>query len=75
MNNKHFMEKNNLEEKFKKTQSTSSPGALGEDVNRRKSKETVEKDNNKTSKEEGLNEERSVGSAGAFEGLENTGDG
>ncbi len=67
----------NKDEKFKETQSTSSPGALGEDANRNKkqSEKPIGKDNNKTAKEEGLNEERSAGSAGAFEGLENTGDG
>lgn len=70
------MEKNNRDKEFKKTQSTSSPGALGEDANRnkRQSKKSAGKENNKTSKEEGLNEERSGGNAGAFEGLENTGD-
>ena len=61
---------------FKKTQSTSSPGALGEDVNRNKKKSSkpIGKDAKKTAKKEGLNEERSAGNAGAFEGLENTGD-
>jgi len=52
------MQKDKREEEFKKTQSTSSPGALGEDVNRikRKSEQPIGKDNNRTSKEEGLNE-------------------
>jgi hypothetical protein len=61
---------------IKKTQSTSSPGILGEDANRnkKKSSDPIGKDNNKTHKEEGLNEARSAGNAGAFEGLENTGD-
>jgi hypothetical protein len=71
------MNNNDKEKEFKKTQSTSSPGALGEDANRnkRQSEKPIGKDNIKTSKEEGLNEERSAGNAGAFEGLENTGDG
>lgn len=69
------MEEKNIDAEFKKTQSTSSPGNLGEDVNRLKSQpETISKESEKTSKEEGLNEERSAGDAGAFEGLENTGD-
>jgi len=70
------MEKNNREKEFKKTQSTSSPGALGEDTNRntRQSEEPISKENKRTSKEEGLNEEHSSGNSGAFEGLENTGD-
>ena len=68
------MKKDKRDEEFKKTQSTSSPGALGEDVNREKSKKPPAKNNNKTSKQPGLNEERSVGNTGAFEGLENTGD-
>ena len=63
------------DKEFKKTQATSSPGALGEDANRnkRKSSDPIGKDNKKTSKEEGLNEERSAGDAAAFEGFENTG--
>jgi hypothetical protein len=71
------MNNNDKEKEFKKTQSTSSPGALGEDANRnkRQSEEPIGKDNIKTSQEEGLNEEQSAGNAGAFEGLENTGDG
>ncbi len=70
------MEKDSKDDKFKETQSTSSPGALGEDTNRnkRRSEKPIGKDNTQTSKEEGLNEERSAGKAGAFEGLENTGD-
>ncbi len=70
------MKKDKREKEFKKTQSTSSPGALGEDVNTNtgQSKKPAKKDSTKTSKEEGLNEERSAGTAGAFEGLENTGD-
>jgi len=70
------MKKNNREKEFKKTQSTSSPGALGEDVNRnnKQGKKPIAKENNKTSKKEGLNEERSAGNAGAFEGLEDQGE-
>jgi hypothetical protein len=73
---KTFMKQTEKEEEFKKTQSTSSPGALGEDVNRtkKKSSDPIEKENERSSKSEGLNEERSAGNAGAFEGLENTGD-
>ncbi|MEP6713801.1 MAG: hypothetical protein ABJA37_15345 [Ferruginibacter sp.] len=63
-------------EEYKKTQATSSPGALGEDANRnnRQQENPISKDNIKTSKEEGLNQEHSDGNAGAFEGLENAGD-
>lgn len=70
------MENDKKDEEFKKTQSTSSPGALGEDVNRDKRQPVnpIGKENNKTSKREGLNEERSTGDAGAFEGLENAGE-
>ena len=69
------MEEKDMDAEFKKTQSTSSPGNLGEDVNRLKSHpEKIGKESERTSKEEGLNEERSAGDAGAFEGLENTGD-
>jgi len=70
------MKHTDKDKEFKKTQSSSSPGALGEDVNRnkRKSSDPIGKENNSTSKKEGLNEERSAGNAAAFEGLENTGD-
>lgn len=70
------MENDNKDKDFKKTQSTSSPGNLGEDVNRQKrdAEKPIDKDDKKTSKEEGLNEARSAGEAGAFEGFENTGD-
>lgn len=69
------MEEKDLDAEFKKTQSTSSPGNLGEDVNRLKSQpEKIGKESEKTSKGEGLNEERSAGDAGAFEGLENAAD-
>lgn len=63
-------------DEFKKTQSTSSPGNLGEDVNRHKAQpvKPISKDSEKTSKQEGINEERSTGDAGAFKGLENAGD-
>lgn len=69
--------KNNAKDKeFKKTQSGSSPGALGEDVNRnkRKSSDPIPKQSRKTAQEKGLNEQRSAGDSGAFEGLENTGE-
>lgn len=58
---------------FKKTQYSSSPGALGEDANRSKkqSSNPIGEDNTRTSKQPGLNEEQSAGDAGAFEGLEN----
>ncbi len=70
------MKQTKKDKKFKKTQSTSSPGALGEDVNRNKRnpKNPIKKEDTKASKEEGLNQERSAGDAGAFEGLENTED-
>ena len=70
------MKNNSSDKEFKKTQSTSSPGALGEDVNRNKRNvpNPVKKQNNRTSKEEGLNEQRSAGNSGAFEGFENTED-
>lgn len=70
------MAKSDKEKEFKKTQSTSSPGALGEDVNRNKRKpsDPITKQEKETSKEEGLNEKRSAGDAGAFEGFENTGE-
>ena len=71
-----YIKDNSKEEEFKKTQSTSSPGALGEDANRnkRRSEKPIDENNNKTAKEEGLNQERSAGNAGAFEGLENAGE-
>lgn len=52
------MKKNTTEKEFKKIQSTSSPGALEEDVNtnKRPSKKPGEKTNNETSPEPGLNE-------------------
>ena len=70
------MKHTDKEKEFKKTQSASSPGALGEDANRttKKSSDPIGKENKRTSKEEGFNEERSAGNAAAFEGLENTGD-
>ena len=59
------------EDTYKKTQTSSSPGALGEETNRHKNE--VQSANNKsaekTSSQEGLNEERSQGTAGAFEGF------
>jgi len=68
--------KGDKHEKFKETQSSSSPGALGEDANRnsRQSSDPISNDNKRTSKEDGLNQEKSAGNAGAFEGLENQGD-
>lgn len=70
------MANNTDDNEFKKTQSTSSPGALGEDANRHKRKpsDPINKQTNSTAHEEGLNEQRSAGDSGAFEGLENTGD-
>ena len=65
-----------MEEKddLQKTQSPSSPGALGEQVNRKKNEVVSEKGKsvNSAAQQEGLNEEKSSGSAGAFEGFENT---
>lgn len=51
-----------------------SPGAMGEQVNREKNKVTGDKEKsvNDAAQQEGLNEEKSPGSAGAFEGFENT---
>ncbi len=65
--------KKNSEDTYKKTQTSSSPGALGEETNRHKNEvqSANKKSADKTSAEEGLNEERSKGTAGAFEGLEN----
>ena len=73
---KHIGKHTDKDKEFKKTQSTSSPGSLGEDANRNKKKSSnpIGKENKRTSKKEGLNEERSAGHAGAFEGLENTRD-
>ncbi len=64
------------ENHFTKTQTSSSPGALGEEVNYNKNevKAANQKQATKTSKSEGLNEEASEGNAGAFEGFENTED-
>lgn len=46
------MEEKNIDAEFKKTQSTSSPGNLGEDVNRLKSQpEKISEASEKTSKE------------------------
>lgn len=49
-----------------------SPGAMGEEANRKKDKVVSGKESsvNSTAQEEGLNEEKSAGDAGAFEGLE-----
>ncbi len=70
------MKKDQKDKEYKQTQSTSSPGTLGEDVDRdkRNSEKPISKNNTQTSKEEGLNQVNSAGNAGAFEGLENTGD-
>ena len=68
------MKNKNKKDDYQKGQSASSPGALGEEVNRKKNKVLIgkEKKENTTSQEEGLNEEKSAGSAGAFEGFENS---
>ena len=68
------MKKEKQESQFKKTQTASSPGALGEDVNRdkRQHDNPINHEDNKTSKGQGLNEQNSAGEAGAFEGLENS---
>ncbi len=70
------MQDKTKKEEYKKTQSTSSPGALGEEANhnKRMPEEPISKENLKTAKKEGLNQARSAGKAGAFEGLENAGD-
>jgi hypothetical protein len=51
-----------------------SPGALGEEANRKKNEVVSGKENTTidAAQQEGLNEEKSAGSAGAFEGFENT---
>ena len=48
-----------------------SPGNLGEQANRNIEKPGNQKSADKTALQEGLNEEKSEGSAGAFEGFEN----
>lgn len=70
------MEKDSKDKEFKKTQSTSAPGALGEDANRdkRSSDKPIGKDHTKTSKEEGLNQERSARNSGSFVGPDTPGD-
>ncbi len=52
------MKHTDKDKEFKKTQSSSSPGALGEDANRNKKRSSnpIGKDNKRTSKKEGLNE-------------------
>ena len=68
------MEEKKKTDEYQKTQAASSPGALGEEVSRKKNEVVSGKENtpNATAQEEGLNEEKSPGSAGAFEGFENT---
>lgn len=68
------MEEKNKKDEYQKTQSASSPGAMGENVNRKKNEVVSGKGEsaNAAAQEEGLNEEKSPGSAGAFEGFENT---
>ncbi len=68
------MEEKNKKDDYQKTQSASSPGAMGEEVNRKKNEVESGKGEsaNVAAQEEGLNEEKSPGSAGAFEGFENT---
>ncbi|SFQ54292.1 hypothetical protein [Parafilimonas terrae] len=68
------MNKEDKKDDYQKTQAASSPGKLGEEVNRNKQhKDTTkaEKSIHKTAQQEGLNEEKSQGDAGAFEGLDN----
>ena len=62
----------NKKDDVQKTQ-VISPGALGEEVNRRKNDAVSGKgeSTNAAAQQEGLNEEKSAGSAGAFEGFEN----
>lgn len=68
------MKKDDHKDEYQKTQAASSPGHLGEQVNRNKNKvmKQPEKSIEKTALDEGLNQEKSQGDAGAFEGFENT---
>ncbi len=68
------MEEKNKKDDYQKTQSASSPGAMGEEVTRKKNEveDGKGKSINAAAQEEGLNEEKSPGIAGAFEGFENT---
>ncbi len=56
---------------FQKTQII-SPGNLGEQANRNKEQTVDRKSADEVALEEGLNEEKSEGNAGAFEGFENS---
>ena len=68
------MEEKETKDDYQKTQSASSPGIMGENVNRKKNEVVTGKEEsaNATAQEEGLNEEKSAGNAGAFEGFEDT---
>lgn len=69
------MKKEDKKDDYQKTQAASAPGKLGEEVNRDKQHKDMtktEKSIHRTAQEEGLNEEKSQGDAGAFEGLDNT---
>lgn len=63
------MDTNSKDSEYRKTQSTSSPGALGEDANRdkRHSEKPISENDKKTSKEDGLNQESSADNSGTFE--------
>ena len=67
------MEQQSKKDDVQKTQII-SPGAMGEEVNRKKNEVVSGKGEtaNATAQEDGLNEVNSPGSAGAFEGFENT---
>ncbi len=68
------MKEKNKKDDYRKTQAASSPGSMGEEVNRKKNEVVNGKEEtaNTTAQEEGLNEAKSPGSAGAFEGFEDT---
>ena len=65
------MEDKDYKDEVQKTQ-VISPGNLGEQANRNKEQTVNRKTADDTALEEGLNEEKSAGDAGAFEGFENT---
>lgn len=66
------MENKNEKDDLQKTQII-SPGAMGEEVNLKKNEVIPDKSKSATAAAmtEGLNEEKSSGNAGAFEGFEN----
>jgi hypothetical protein len=69
------MDKKDKKDDYQKKQAASAPGKLGEEANRNKQFKDMDEDEksvHETAQQEGLNEVKSQGDAGAFEGFENT---